>query len=106
MRNVLVCAYNGLDNRPRNALAAAGMVHRRKARVLQHRLNAAPVPKGRSYACPSDDGSSFFVVFAFRKGKDQQIEVARTGCRWAYNGDRTVSTTPRVQRQLAHISHD
>jgi len=104
VRGVLVCAYAGLNDAHPRQLVSGGNAGLRPSRLLQRRLNGAQVPTGRTYNCPMDDASTYYVAFRYRTGGPQQLSVSRTGCRFATNGKRYVFATDKVEHQLATIS--
>lgn len=72
-----------------------------RAEALAAAIERAPRVSGRTYACPSDDGTALRLYFEYRHHADEYAGVALSGCRWIGAPGRSSRwVTQRMNHQL------
>jgi hypothetical protein len=103
---LLACRYHGFNQpQPVSSLAKSARV---PPEPIAAALNLAPrIQNAAVYHCPIDFGETILLLFEYPNGSRLTVSLALGGCRFASNGDRTVSAPPAVVASLeAALGHD
>jgi hypothetical protein len=121
--SVAVCRYYGLNSWPPGVkhrsrhgrpspwagkLAMSDLVvkARRVMRLAELFDGLKPVPAGKVFHCPFDDGSEILAIFDYADAPEDPVRVSLRGCQWATNGfaGQTYWTSGPLMHELLSLT--
>ena len=118
-----VCRYYGLNSWPpgvkhrshhgrpspwagKLASSDLGVRSPRVMRLAELFDGLRPVPAGKVFHCPFDDGSEILAIFGYANAPEDPVRVSLRGCQWATNGfaGQTYWMSGPLRRELLSLT--